>query len=95
MHTNALTQSCAVSRRGQTPGVTVREDCDGVSRNSRQDVLRAVVADFFVVVHVSLKHLLNPANHTAAGAWPKERSLAHKNAVSSYTGSKANFDILI
>lgn len=72
LYTCTLTESCAISRCGETPGVAVGKDCDGVSWNSRQNVLRAVVADFFVVVHVSLQHLLNPANHTATGAWPKE-----------------------
>lgn len=85
IYTCALTESCAVSRRGKTPGVTVCEDRDGVARNSRQDVLGAVVADFFVVVHVSLQHLLDPANHTAAGAWPRDRSLANINADCRFT----------
>lgn len=51
------------------------EDGDGVSRDSRQDVLGAVVANFFVVVHVSLQHILDPANHAVAGAWPREKHI--------------------
>lgn len=75
LHANGsnLTQGSPVSGCGQRTRVAVCEDGHRVPRDTRQDVLGAIVTDLLVVVYVTLQHVFNPGNNAAGGSTRGEK----------------------